>query len=384
METLPRVVVLLESSRGSGRAMLRGIADYARHHGPWAFLWEPRGLTDVWPRVDEYEPHGIILRDSEHLEKALALKIPTVVVGHSKKEVSGAVNVVTDSHAAGVLAAEHLLGCGFQQFAFCGFKGVSWSVIRGESFQKRLAQSGRDAKVFVSSPNSSTDSWEHERRVMGEWLSSLPKPIGIMACNDDHAQKVIEACKTVGLHVPDQVGVVGADNDELVCELFGCPISSVVINFERAGYETAQVLDQWMRGKAPRFNRILTPASHVVARQSTNTLAVQDPRVAKALRFITERARENVRVDDVARAAGLSRRALEKRFRSVLSRSVLQEIRRIRVGLIAQMLVETDLPVAHIAEAQGYYNVQHIARYFRQEKGLSPAAFRTLHRNSKY
>ncbi len=376
---MPRVVVLLESSRGSGRAMLRGIAEYARHHGPWAFFWEPRGLDDVWPRLDELAPQGFILRDSEYLDKVLELGVPTVVLGHRIEEVSGAVNVVTDSQATGRLAAEHLLGCGFHHLAFCGFTDRPWSVLRQESFERHLASVHRKLHVFSSSWKASAASWEKERRVMAEWLKSLPKPVGVMACNDDHAQKVIEACKTAGLQVPDQVGVIGADNDELVCELFGCPISSVVINFERAGYKAAHVLDDWMRGKPPELTRIVAAASHVVARQSTNTLAVEDPKVARALRFITEHARENLGVMDVAQAAGLSRRALEKRFRTVLSRSILQEIRRIRVSLIARMLVETDLPVSQIAEAQGYENMQHIARYFRREKGMSPAAFRKLY-----
>lgn len=376
MENLPRVVLLLESSRGSGRALLRGIANYARHHGPWAFYWEPRGLADVLPRLDVLAPQGFILRDCEHLDKILALEVPTIVVGHSKREVTGVVNVLTDSEATGRMAAEHLLGCGFQSFGFCGFEDLQWSMIRAESFQKHLASVGQEAHIFTSNSLASTTSWEHERKIMVEWLRSLPKPVGVMACNDDHAQKVIEACKMGGLHVPDEVGVIGADNDELVCELFGCPISSVVINFERAGFECARLLDEWMRGKTPSDSRVIAPASHVVARQSTDTLAVEDAKVARALRFVTEHAKENVSVLDVARAAGLSRRALEKRFRSALSRSILQEIRRIRVSLIARMLVETDLPISHIAEAQGYENVQHIARYFRQEKGMSPAAFR--------
>ena len=151
----------------------------------------------------------------------------------------------------------------------------------------------------------------------------------------------------------------------------------MAINFEKAGYEAAQLLDEWMHSRRlPALNRIVAPASHVVSRQSTNTLAVKDVQLAKALRFIHRHARENFAVAAVARAAGLSRRALERRFRNVLDRSILQEIRRVRVSWIAGMLVETDLPVARIAEALAYENVQHIARYFRQEKGMSPAAFR--------
>jgi LacI family transcriptional regulator len=129
-------------------------------------------------------------------------------------------------------------------------------------------------------------------------------------------------------------------------------------------------------GTIPLPARIIAPATHVVPRLSTDILAVEDPQLLKALRFIREHARANIRVADVARAGGLSRRALENRFRWELGRSILKEIRRIRVELIARMLIETDLPVSHIAEALGYENLQHIARYFRQEKNLSLVAYR--------
>ena len=191
------------------------------------------------------------------------------------------------------------------------------------------------------------------------------------------ARHLVEACKLVRLHIPDQVGIIGVDNDELVCELSSPAISSVAINFEHAGYESARLLDEWMRrGKHSQPARIIAPATHVVSRLSTDILAVEDEQLLKALRFIRDHARENVRVADVVRVAGLSRRALENRFRRELGRSILKEIRRIRVDLIAQMLMETDLPVSDIATALGYENLQHIARYFRKEKHMSLVAFR--------
>jgi LacI family transcriptional regulator len=253
-------------------------------------------------------------------------------------------------------------------------------VARRKSFQQRLKQSGRKVHFFDAPAEGHETSWKNGHSLMGRWLKSLPKPVGVMACNDDVAHHLVEACKTAGLHVPDQVGIIGVDNDELVCELSSPTISSVGINFERAGYESARALDEWMRrGKKSRPARIDALATHVVPRLSTDILAVEDPQLLKALRFIRDHARENVRVADVSRAAGLSRRALENRFRLELGRSILQEIRRIRVDLISQMLVETDLPVSDIARALGYENLQHIARYFRKEKHMSLVAFRKSH-----
>ncbi len=377
METLRQVILLLESSRGSGRALLRGFADYARHHGAWAFEWEPGGLNEIWPRLNKLDAHGIILRDGKNINKVLALGIPTVVVGHHREEYPGVAHVLTDSTEAARLAAEHLLGCGFKNFAFCGPSKFRWSEARRLSFAGQIARHGHSVHFFDARPAGLSTSWGTQHRTMSKWLATLPKPVGIMACNDDYAQHLVAACKGAGIHIPDQVGIIGVDNDELVCELASPPISSVAINFERAGFESARLLDRWIRsGKVPVPSRINAPATHVVARLSTDILAVEDPQLMKALRFIRDHARENIRVVDVARAGGLSRRALENRFRWELGRSILQEIRRIRVDLIARMLIETDLPVSHIAEALGYENLQHIARYFRKEKNLSLVAYR--------
>ena len=380
MEKLPQVVLLLESSRGAGRALLRGFVNYARHHGPWALNWEPGGLNEIWPRLSRLDAQGVFLRDGKHIRKVLALGIPTVVVGHRNEDFPDVAHVVTDSESAGRLAAEHLMGCGFKHFAFCGPSHIRWSVARRQSFQRHLKPSGRHVHCFAAPAEGRETSWKSEHAVMGRWLKSLPKPVGVMAGNDDVAHHLVEACKTARLHIPDQVGIIGVDNDELVCELSSPAISSVEINFERAGYESARVLDEWMRrGKNVRPARIMAAATHVVARLSTDILAVDDAPLLKALRFIRDHARENLGVAEVVRESGLSRRALENRFRLELGRSILQEIRRIRVGLIAQMLMKTDLPVSDIAGVLGYDNVQHIARYFRKEKHMSLVAFRKRH-----
>jgi LacI family transcriptional regulator len=179
-----------------------------------------------------------------------------------------------------------------------------------------------------------------------------------------------------GLVVPDMVGVLGADNDEVVCGLSEPPMSSVAINFERAGYEAALVLFRLLRGARRMSLKIIVPATHVVPRSSTDIIAVSDPHVSKAVQFIRSHARQNLMVADVSRAAALSRRTLEKRFRRELRCSVQEHIRSVRTNRIARLLVETDLPVGKIAEDMGFPDVQHFARYFRKRKQMSPLAYR--------
>jgi LacI family transcriptional regulator len=379
MPKIPKVILLIESSRASGRSLLRGVANYARHHGPWAFYWEPRGLEKVWPRLKRLAADGIILRDVEKVDDVIRCGLPAIVVGHRKDAVAGVANVMTDSPRIGTMAADHLLDCGFRHFAYCGFGGISWSDIRGRHFANRVVAAGFSIHFYRPRRRAAVRSGEGEEPFMAAWLQSLPKPLGLMACNDDRGQHVIEACKLAGLRVPDEVAVIGADNDELVCELSDPPMSSVAVNFERAGYESAELLARLMAGRRAASRAIVVRPTHVIARQSTNILAIEDAHVAKALRFIRLHGREAIQVGDAVTASGLSRRVLEKRFRKLLGRSVLSEIRRVRVAQICRLLAETNLSVSQIADSLGYTSIEHIARYFRSEVKMSPLAYRRQH-----
>ncbi|MBI4659261.1 MAG: DNA-binding transcriptional regulator [Verrucomicrobia bacterium] len=373
---VPRVILLIESARASGRNLLTGIAAYTRHHGPWAFYWEPAGLDQARPSLKTLDAHGIILRDVDAVEEVLGLDIPAVVVGHSRHEIPGLVNVVTDSDKIGTMAAEHVLERGFRHFAYCGYTDTPWSQKRGEVFSRRVAEAGFQTGFYVSPEALTRVSWRQELLSMAHWLQSLPTPLALMACNDDRGQHVIEACKVAGIRVPVQVAVIGADNDELVCELSDPRLSSVAINFERAGYESAARLDQLMHGQRRTGGTIVVPATHIVTRQSTDMLAIEHLGVAKALRFIRDHAKQPVHVSNVAKAAGMSRRALEKRFRESLHRSVLGEIRRVRIAHICRMLVETNQPVSQIALDLGFSGPEHIARYFRKDVKMTPLRYR--------
>jgi LacI family transcriptional regulator len=266
---IPKVLLLVESSRGSGRSLLRGIARYVHNHHPWSFYWEPAGLEKAWPKLKSLELDGVILRDVEKLDQILAFGIPTVVVGHSRSEVPGLVNVVTDSERIGQIAAEHLLSCGFKHFAYCGIcmdsnESVSWSQLRWESFSRRIRGAGFECSEFPLAAPSKTSSWPRERNAMSRWLLSLPKPLGLLACNDDRARQVAEACKAAAIWVPGEVGIVGVDNDEVVCGLADPPLSSVSVQFDRAGYQAARTLDCLISGQVPSCGPI--PSASIPSR----------------------------------------------------------------------------------------------------------------------
>lgn len=386
MQKIPKIIVLIEADRGFGRELLSGIAKYSRLHGPWSFYREPPFFRDlgrkkkILHRIRNWGADGIITRFVAEIEDIVATGVPTVVAASTNEGIPpGILNsptISTNNVAAGEMAAEHLLERGFTRFAYCGFEEIQWSVKRGESFASKVRQAGHETNIYKRSKSRALRSWDAEQALVADWLRSLPKPIGLMTCTDDRSQQVVEACKLVGSNVPEDVAIIGVDNDRLVCNLSSPPLSSVALAAERAGYEAAELLDKLMSGTSMAKQKIIIQPTHVVARQSTDILAIEDSEVAKAVGFIRENARETIQVQDVVDAVALSRRGLEKRFRRILGRSVLAEIRRVRVGHVARMLVETNLPVSQIALALDFDGVDHIARYFRREKGLSPLKYR--------
>jgi LacI family transcriptional regulator len=335
-------------------------------------------LEEAMPQLGTWAPDGVMARDSD-LEALMGYGIPMVIVGHSRDYVPGVANIVTDSETIGHLGAQHLLDCGLCYFAFCGVGDIPWSLARTYHFCQAVEKAGFPVNVYDPPKGQSAGSWQREISRMSAWLKSLPRPVGLMACNDDRAHQVAEVCKIVGLRIPEDVAIIGADNDELVCGLASPPLSSIAINFEQAGFEAAGHLDRLISGEKTECYTIPVRPTHVVSRHSTDILALDDEKVALALRFIRENRRAPIQVADVAKGVCLSRRVLEKKFRAVLGRSVMHEIRRVRTDDIARLLVEENLSILQIALRTGFGGAEHFARYFRQEKGMSPLAFRRKH-----
>ena len=247
---------------------------------------------------------------------------------------------------------------------------------RYDAFTQRLQQESYDVSYYQPPRVKSKRAWDKEIAHMARWLESLPKPLGVMACVDDRSQHVLQACKMAGLDIPSEVAILGVDNDELVCQLANPQLSSIALAAERAGYESAELLDRWMHGEDVSDHHIVTSPTHVITRQSTDVMAMEDRMVAKALQYIRSHASEPIQVTDVIDATSISRRALQKRFQATLGRTILDEIRHTRVELVAEMLIQTNLSIAHIALACGYPGIDHIARSFRQIKRMSPLAYR--------
>jgi LacI family transcriptional regulator len=371
-----KVALLIETSNAYARGLVQGVVHYVREHGAWSFQMMEQGRGDDPPAwLQHWDGDGIIARiETPRIARAVVKTgLPTVDLSAARL-VTSLPWVETDDAEIARLAAEHLLERGFKHFGYCGDARFNWSVWRGDFFADRLRRAGHDFHSYRSDP-AETDL-EMENRRLTEWLRGLPKPVGIMACYDRRGQQVLDACRNAGLAVPDEVAVVGVDNDELLCELAAPPLSSVIPNTHRTGYEAAALLDRMMTGKKVAAKPHLISPLGVAARQSTDVLAIDDREIVRAVRYIREHACEGINVSDLLRAVALSRRVLEQRFQRLLGRTPHEEIMHVRLSRVQRLLAETDLPLYLIAERAGFEHVEYLSVAFKRELGKTPRQFR--------
>ena len=377
---MKRIIILLETSRAFGRQLIIGVARYSKLNGPWTFYKEPIDLKSSIPHLTSWNPDGIIMRDSLITKELLTLKVPTILAIHDSKYPKDLPVINTNSCEIAKKASEHFIEKGLKNLAFCGFDNYVWSDERKLYFNKFNNEAGFKTYNYLTPKNINLYSLESEQQDMSKWIKSLPKPVGIFACNDDRGQHILEVCKLVNLKVPEEVAVIGVDNDPMVCELSDPPLTSIALNVESAGFEAAKLLDQLINNKQITEKQIMVSPSHIVQRQSSDILAVNDNEVAQAIQYIKNNAKNKILVKDVVKTSKLSRRTLERRFRQIFHRSIYNEIQRVRVELISKLLIETDLPISQITSYFNFTDSEHISRYFKMEKGLSLREFRKLHK----
>lgn len=367
---------MIETSNAYGRGLLQGVVHYIREHRPWSFHLLEQGRGEAPPDwLGRWRGDGIIARiETPRIAQAIVQAgIPTVDVSAARL-VPALPWVETDDRQIARAAAEHLLERGLPHYAFCGDARFNWSKWREEAFVRRLGEVGH--RVQIHRPEPHRGDLARQRQALARWLTELPKPVGVMAAYDIRGLELLDTCRTLGLAVPDEVAVIGVDNDALLCELASPPLSSVIPNTRQAGYVAASLLERLMAGERLPPAAHLIPPLGVASRQSTDVLAVDDRDVARAVRFIREHACAGIKVGDVLRAVPLSRRVLEQRFRRRLGHTPHEEILFVRLQRVQQLLVETDLPLYLVAERTGFDHVEYLSVVFRRETGSTPSAFR--------
>jgi LacI family transcriptional regulator len=379
MAERPKVALIIEMSGIYGRQILDGIARYLRTHRPWSVFLEQRELrapTPPWLLRTRWD--GIMCRSTDRqLAKILRRrKIPTIDLNDIYNDL-GLPRIWSDHRAIGRMGAQHLLERGLQHFAFCGFTNETWADLRCAGFVDAVRAASRSCATYQSPwHGSDVPEWTADQESIRRWVSGLPKPLGLMACNDVRGQQVLNVCRSADLAVPEEVAVVGVDDEKVLCQLCNPPLSSIVPNPERVGYEAAEMLDRWMNGEeVPVGDRLIEP-TEVVVRQSSDVLGIDDPEIAAAARYIRENACTGITVTDVIDHLSVSRSFLERRFRKFLGRSPQEEIRSVQIKRAKQLLAETDHTLEVIAKLSGYVHPEYLSVVFKRTTGQTPGEFR--------
>ena len=380
MNSQPRVALIVETSKVYGREILLGISRYLNLHGPWSIFAQERGQNEPDPPwLASWKGDGIITRslDFALCRRARRRGIPVVSVRHLLNEPEFP-TVFPDQTLIGRRIAHHLISRGFKHFGYCGVAGnKQWERLRFRAFAGCVeAAGGTWAEYKPSYVTDATQNWEQEQKDMIAWLKSLPKPVGIMTAHDARGVQVLDACRRAGLAVPDIVAVVSVDNDPVLCELANPPLSSLDQNAQKLGYEAAALLHRMMKGEKIQPQNHFFEPGEVVARQSSDVIAVRDTNVSKAIRFIRENACREIDGLAIARAAGQSRRALEKKFRATTGRTPMEEVHEIRLRRMKQLLAETDYILPLIAEQSGFAYHEYMSRFFKKQTGMTPGEYR--------
>ncbi len=384
MNQRPHVALLIETSRGHGRQIIEGVARYAAEHGSWLLRLEPRNIDDRPPRwLKTWQGDGIIVRcDTPQMARAvLETRLPVIDVRGGVPE-AGIPLVGVDNAPVVEAAFEHFRQRGFRHFAWCEFfrKPRVWIDQRRQCFQQLVAKNGSTCNIFRPKQTKrgmsrNATSSPQDMQELLEWLNNLPRPIAILACDDEQAHLVLDAALTLGLRVPEDAAVMGIDNDEVFCRVSSPPLSSVDVNALAVGYKAAEVLAARMKGRRIAGSTMMPPRG-VVTRLSTDMIAVDDQEAAAAIGFIREHACQPITAEEVAAHLAVSRSTLDRCLHVAVGQSATAAILQARLARVKTDLAETELSLKAIASRTGFASVQHLANLFRDRVGMTPGSYR--------
>ena len=364
------------------RGIIRGIVRFARAKQSWSLYLEDDPLAKLL-NFRHWQGDGVIANfdDSQVVRAVRRRRIPVVAIGGGhvdRRSMTRIPYVRTDNQRIADLAAQHFLDRHFRRFAYCGFPRTAvnpWSQQRATAFGRRINAAGFPCSSYTGRHRTAAQ-WQQLLNGLIDWLESLEKPVGVMACNDARARQVLEACRQMGLNVPEDVAVIGVDNDEIMCELADPPLSSVIQGADRIGDEAAALLESLIAGKRPPAKDRMVGPLGIVTRQSTDVLAIDDTTVLQAVRFIREHLDRQLKVRDVVQHVAESRATLDKRFKRTLGRTVHDEIEHCRLERVKHLIQTTDLPLKQVARNAGFGSVQYMTTLVRRQLGRTPGQLR--------
>ncbi len=380
------VALLIETSNGYSRGLLEGVIAYTKEQGNWSvYLTEQERGAPPPSWLRNWGGDGVIARiETAAIGQQLKRCGVPIVDLSAAQHIKGIPWADTDDQAISQLAVEHFTERGFRNLAYCGDAGFQWSLKRSHYFHQHAEAAGCYVceHQSVARYDRTYNAVVEKQRIM-DWIAKLPRPVAIMGCYDFKAQEVLDACRQLRIAVPTEVAVLGVDNDHLICELSEPTLSSVIPDTKRTGYEAAALLDRMMSGEAVATDQpLMTQPLGIHLRESTDTLAIDDKEIARALQFIRRQASTNIRVSEVLKQVKLSRRAFEHRFKKWVGHTPHEEIQRVRMNRAKELLRDTELTVQQISEKLAFDHAEYLGAAFKREVGVSPGEYRKQHCDS--
>ena len=380
-DDVKKVLLLIDYSSEFSRRLLKGLIQYSKEHGPWIFYRLPSyyktlyGKEGILEWAKEWQADAIIARwDHEGTNLLKTLDIPVILQNYKDRSAHFS-NLTGDYIGTGEMAARFFIKRRYRNFAFYGNKGVVWSRERAEGFRKEIEQTGGNYYYFESE-NLSGEQWNSSHIQLDQWLLSLPKPVGLFACDDSFALQVSEICKINNIQIPQEIALLGVDNDELMCNLSDPPISSIVLDVEKGGYEAGRLIDQFISKRRTNSIDIVIKPIRFELRQSTEKYNISNEYISKIVNYIEDNFTSEISIESLTKLVPLSRRNLEVKFKNEMNTSIYQFILDCRIEFFAHLLLTTDRPLFDLALESGFTDYKNISRVFKKFKGCTPMEYR--------
>lgn len=375
-----RILLLIDYSSDFDRRLLTGLVEYSKEYGPWLFYRMPSHYSQLYGEegvirwAKEWKADAIIGKwNFETADRLKELDIPVVLQNYHHRSTTFS-NLTGDYKGTGKMAAQFFLKRMYRNFAYFGVKDVVWSEERRVGFREEIERALRGGVELFE---YQADTEKHDlREEVSCWLQELPKPVALFCCDDAHALFISEICKICNLHIPDQIALLGVDNDELMCSISDPPISSIVLDVEKGGYAIGNHIHRQLKGEEHEaFNIVINP-SRIVLRQSTERHNIRDQYVLKVVKYIDEHYHEELTIASLLADVPLSRRNFEVKFKNELHTTIYQYILNCRCDHMAELLLTTDLSLIDIVSRVGFKDYNNVSRIFKKYKGCSPIEFR--------
>lgn len=381
---MARVILLTDFGEEYSNNLLEGIVKYSRETKPWALCKMPLSYRDIhgvegvieWAK--EWKADVVIAQFYKNDNVELFKKENILAIAQDFEIRFSNIPNITGNHIkAGEIGAQHFIHKGFVNYAFLGLKNVVWSYERCLGFKKELSKNNLLHHYFEYVKEEGEALWYYADSLK-QWLVNLPKPIAIMACDDNQAKHIAEICSFIGITIPNEISLLGVDNDKMICLLSDPPLSSINQNTIKGGYEVAQLIDRLILNPEYPWKNIIVEPTYITTRTSSDIYSTSNPHVSKVIDYIHKNISQKLTVDELIELIPSSRRSFESLFKRITGNSIYEYILNLRIEKFSFELMSTNRPIIDIALDLGYIDYKNLSRQFKVLKGCTPSEFRAL------